>query len=206
MAGELGERFELTNTLFKKFPHCGLSQADTQATLELISEEGLTPENLDSMYIRVQPFTYMGVGKPFEIGDNPRVNAQFSVQYCVANALLRKSAQLIHFEESYIREPKIMEIIKKIKVTSDPELEKLDQRGMEMEVKTKQGAVYHKSIFSPIGSPDNEMTREEHIAKFQDCVSYGKPLPKQNPEKIISMVDRLDEVGDIRELISLLVS
>lgn len=207
VAGELGKRFELTNTIFKKFPHCGLSQAATQAILELVNEEGLTPDNMVSIDIRVQPFTYRGVGKQFEIGDSPRVNAQFSIQYCVATALLRKSSRLVHFEESYIREPKIMEIIKKIKVTCDPELEKLDQRGMEMEVRTKQGAVYQKSIFNPIGSPDNELTREEHIAKFQDCVSYGgKPLPKQNPEKIISMVDRLEAVGDVRDLISLLLS
>ncbi len=104
-------------------------------------------------------------------------------------------------------EPKIMEIVKKIKVTSDPELKKQDVRGMDMEVRTKQGAVYRKSIDIPPGSPGNELTKEEHIARFRDCVSYGgKPLPKKNPEKIISMVDRIEETKDIRDLISLLQS
>ncbi len=207
VAGELGRRFELTNTKFKKYPSCGLTQSDTQTTLELVNEEGLTPENVASIDIRVQPYKYKLVGKPFEIGDSPRVNAQFSTQYCVANALLRKSSQLIHFEEEYIRESEIMEIVKKIKVTSDPALEKRVQTAVDMEVRTKQGAVYRKSIDSARGSPGNELTREEHIASFQDCVNYcGKPLPKKNPEKIISMVDKLAETADIRDLIALLLS
>ncbi len=204
VAGELGKRFELTNMIFKKFPSCGLTQACTQAALELIKEAGLTPENLASIHVRVQPYTYNVVGKPFEIGDIPRINAQFSIQYTIANMLLRKSSKPIHFEEENVREPKIMEIVKKIKVTSDPELNKLDQRGMDMEAKTKQGAVYHKSIFNPPGSPGNELTREEHLARFQDCVGFGKPLPKGNPEKIISMVDKIEKEKDIRNLISLL--
>ena len=100
-----------------------------------------------------------------------------------------------------------MEIVKKIKVTSDPELNKLDQRGMDMEVKTTEGKTYKKSIFNPAGSPGNELTKEEHLARFQDCVNFGgKPLPKGNPEKIVSMVDSLEKAGDIRELISLLQS
>ena len=206
VTGELGKRFELTNMIFKKFPSCGLTQACTQATLELMNEAGLTLENLASIHVRVQPYTYNVVGKPFEIGETPRINAQFSIQYCIANMLLRKSSKPIHFEEENVREPKIMEIVKKIKVTSDPELNKLDQRGMELEAKTKQGGVYHKSIFNPPGSPGNELSKEEHLARFQDCVGFGKSLPKGNPEKIISMVDKIETAKDIRGFISLLQS
>lgn len=207
VVGDLGKRFELTNAIFKKFPSCGLTQASTQAILELVNEKGLIPENIASIEISVKPFTYAMVGKPFEIGHSPRVNAQFSIQYCVANALFRKNSRLVHFEESSIREPRIMELIKKINIISDPSLEKLDQRGMNMQVRTKQGTVYRKSIFNPPGSPGNELTREEHIARFHDCVSYGgKPLPQENVEKIIATVDKLDKIEDIRSLISLLRS
>ena len=206
VVGELGKRFELTKTLFKKCPSSGPTQTSTQGMLELVREKGITPEDVVSIDIRVGPFAHTAVGH-FEIGNSPRVNAQFSIPYCVANALLRKSSRLHHFEESYIRDPKIMDIIKKINVTPDPAIEKREQRAMDMEVRIKQGAVYQKSIDIPRGSPGNEMTKEEHMARYYEGVSYGrKPLPQKNVEQIISMVGNLDEVGDIRDLIPLLLS
>jgi len=51
------------------------------------------------------------------------------------------------------------------------------------------------------------LTREELIEKFQDCVSYGgKPLPKGNIKRIISLIDGLEKVKDVRRLIPLLIS
>ncbi|OGO17788.1 MAG: hypothetical protein A2Z15_05050 [Chloroflexi bacterium RBG_16_50_11] len=205
MVGELGTRFELNNTLFKKFPSCGVTQTSTQGILELIKEKGITPANVQRIDIRVGPFAYQATGH-FEIGDSPRTNAQFSIPYCVANALLRGSSRLQHFEETYIRDPKILDIVKKIHVTPDPEIEKRDQRAMEMDVKTAAGATYHKRIDTPKGSPGNEMTKEEHIERFRDCVDYGKKsLSPQKVERIITMIDQLEQLEDVRDLIPLML-
>jgi 2-methylcitrate dehydratase PrpD len=206
VTGDLGTRFELTKTLFKKFPSCGLTQTCTQGILELIAETGIAPEDVQRIDIRVGPFAYTATGH-FEIGNSPRVNAQFSIPYCVANALLRKSSRLQHFEEESIRDPRILDIVKKIRVIPDPEVEKRSQRGMEMEIKTGQGRVYQKVIDIPRGSPGNEMTREEHTARYLDCASYGrKPLPPTNVEKIIPWVDNLSDAQDVLELIPLMLS
>ena len=167
----------------------------------------LTPENLKSIDVRVQPFTYNLVGKPFEIGDSPKVNAQFSIQYCVASALLRKSSRLVHFDPEQIREPNIMEIVKKISVTSDPDLNDMDIRGMAMKVQTTHGAVYDKNLPTCPGAPGYELSKAEHIARFDDCVSYaGKPLAKETSGKIISIIEKLEELEDVRDLISVLVN
>jgi 2-methylcitrate dehydratase PrpD len=203
VVGNLGKRFELMNTLFKQYPHCGLIQTSTQAILELVRDEGLTPENVSGIIVRVQPLTYKEVGH-FEIGDSPKQSAQFSIQYCVASALLRKSSQFQHFEESCIRDPRILPIIKKIDVISTPAMEEREQTAVDMEVKTKEGTVYHKSIDAPRGSPGDPMAKEEYIALFRQCVNYGNiPWLKEKTDSIISMVERLEEVDDIRALISL---
>jgi 2-methylcitrate dehydratase PrpD len=82
-------------------------------------EHSLTPDSVAKIDVRVTPYAYHMVGVPFRIGDNPRVDAQFSIQYCVANALLRKESLLRHFDESYIREPRIMDLVRRIHVTAD---------------------------------------------------------------------------------------
>ena len=74
-----------------------------------------------------------------------------------------------------------------------------------MKVTTKKGNVYHKAVSIPRGLPGNPLTKGEHVERFRDCLNYAaKPLPKVNTEKIISMVDRLEESKDVRSLIPLL--
>jgi 2-methylcitrate dehydratase PrpD len=150
------------------------------------------------------------VGGPFKIGDNPKVDAQFNIQYCVANALLRKSSKLPHFDESYIRDPEIMQLIKKINVSDDPALEDPKRFvftvGARVRVTARQGGIFDKSVDIPRGFPGNPLTQEEHMERFQDCVKYSdRHLPKGNIEKMISLVERLEKTKDIRTLMPLLL-
>jgi 2-methylcitrate dehydratase PrpD len=54
--GELGNRFQLQNLVFKKFPSCGLTQGCTEAILILINEESINPEEVDHIQITVPPY------------------------------------------------------------------------------------------------------------------------------------------------------
>jgi 2-methylcitrate dehydratase PrpD len=201
--GELGHRFELSNVLFKQYPHCGLIQTSTQGILELVRDEGLTPEDVSKITVWVQPSTYKDVGH-FDAGNSARQSAQFSLKYCVASALLRGSSQFQHFEESSIREPQVANIAKKIDVISSPAMEERDQTSMDMEVKTKKGATYRKSIDTPRGFPGNPMSKEEYIALFQQCANYGnKSWPQEKIDNILTTIDRLEDLSDVRTLISM---
>ena len=71
----------------------------------MIDEHRLDPDEVERVEVTVPPYTYKLVGQAFRIGANPKVNAQFSISYCVANALVHGSSKLGHFEESSIREP-----------------------------------------------------------------------------------------------------
>lgn len=209
----MGQKFGFSDKiLFKKYPSCAATAGSTAAILELVREKNLTPEDITRIDIKVTPFpgVYQLVGHQFKIGKNPRVNAQFSIQYCVANALLRRSSKLQHFEESQVREPRIMELVKKVHVAPDPELDQGRPEfhlRTELKVTTEVGEVYHKVVDIPRGAPGNPLTDEEHQERFRDYVSYaGRPLPSENIDKIASMVGQLEEVEDVRSLIPLLLA
>lgn len=205
--GGWGERFDLTKVMFKRYPSCWNNTSSIDAILGLVRERDLTPEDVEHIDIIITPHQYRLVGHPFETGDNPKVSAQFSVQYCVASALLRKGLRLEHFDEPAINEPRIMDIIERIDVSADPELQKKGRNAALVHVKCKQGITYEKIVLSPRGSPDNPLTKEEHVERFHNCFNYaGMPLPRENAEKILSLVTQLEEVPDIRTLIPLLVS
>lgn len=205
--GELGERFELTQTIFKKYPSCVDTMTSTEAILDLVNRESLAPEDVAQIDIKVTPYAYELTGHQFRIGDNPKVNAQFSIQYCVANALLRGSPKLEHFDEHFIREPQIMKLIQKIQVVADPALEERGETATEVQVKTIDGIIYHRAIDTARGLPKNPLTTEEHLARFYDCIRYaGKSLPQENIDKLLSLVNELEKVEDVRSLIPLLLS
>ena len=106
----------LQKMVFKKYPSCALTQGPTDVILKLMAEEKLTAEDVERIEITVPPYTYKLVGHEFEIGDNPRVNAQFSIRYCVANALARGNSRIEHFEKDQITETTVMELTKRINV------------------------------------------------------------------------------------------
>jgi len=208
LVGELGKRFELDKTVFKSYPSCGATIASTDATLSLIKERGIAPENVARIDIRVLPYCYRLVGGQFEAGENPAVNAKFSIQYCVANAMLRKGSKLEHFEEASIRDPKITELVKKIHITADPTIDSGRREyslRTDMKVTTVRGDVYQKIVDIPRGFPGNAMSAEEHTERFRDAATYkGHRLPEEKIERIIQKVRHLEAMKDIRILIPLL--
>jgi 2-methylcitrate dehydratase PrpD len=206
VVGELGERFEFEKTLFKKYPSCGDTLTSTEAILELVKEKGITPEDVIRIDIRVTPYAYKLTGNEFKIRDNPRVDAQFNIMYCVANVLLRRSSRLEHFEASLVRDPKIMEMTGKIHVMPDPALDKRGETAMEMQVLTKSGTVYNRSIDFPPGGPEKPLTTHENTERFRNCISYSKEaLPQENTEKLVQWIKELEEIKDVRCLIPLVL-
>jgi 2-methylcitrate dehydratase PrpD len=205
--GELGDRFELQNIVFKKYPSCGLTQGCTEAALGLVNEESIRPEEVDHIEITVPPYAHKLVGHQFRLGENPRVNAQFSIQYCVASALLRGDSDFRYFEESSVRDQDVIAFLKKISVTPDPELDKRGHTALDMRVFSRQGTQYLKQVEIAPGFPGNPLSQAEHHQHFRACLDVApKKLTTEKAERIISFVIGIEELEDIREIIPNLLS
>lgn len=204
---DLGTRYDLLKLVFKKYPSCALTAGSTDLTLKLVAEENLSPEEIERIDITVPPYTHRLVGHAFEIGDTPKVNAQFSIQYCVANALLRRSSKLSHFEEAYIRDPRIAALTQRIHVLEDKALECRGHTPLDMRVLTRSGKAYSDKMDIAPGFPGNELSEEDHQQRFLDCMDFaGKRMARENAEKIVSRVKGIETLKDIRSLIPLLLS
>ncbi len=205
VTADLGSKYELERVIFKKYPSCGLTQGSTDVILDLMEEHDLNSDNVDRIEVTVPPYTYKLVGHPFQVGANPKVNAQFSIRYCIANALVRKSSKLEHFEESSIRDPKVLQLAEKVEIISDPGMEVRGHTPLDMRVLTKDGKEYVKQMNIAPGFPGNPLSQEEHLQRFLDCVGFAaKPPQGQNIEKILDAVGHLETIDDIRSLIPLL--
>lgn len=167
-------------------------------------ENDISLPDIREIEIRVPPYAHKLVGHPFELGENPRVNAQFNIHYCVANALLRKNSKLDHFEEPYVKDPKIMEIIKKISVHPTPELEKRGHTALDMRILMSSGGEFVKEIDIAPGFPGNPLRAEDHENHFKDCLEFSKkPISKERIQEILDTVNDMEKLEDANTLISL---
>jgi 2-methylcitrate dehydratase PrpD len=202
----MGERFELQKVLFKKYPSCGLTLGSTDVILGLAKDYDIDPAGIDHVEVTVPPYAYKLVGHPFQVGSNPKVNAQFSIAYCVANALLRKCSKLPHFEESAIRDPSVQELAKKVRVISDVVMEARGHTPLDMRVIMLDGKIYEKGIDIAPGFPGNPLSKEDHEQRLRDCIAFAKkPLPQEKVEGIISEVSSLQRIENVLTLIPLVL-
>lgn len=202
----LGSEYRFDRLVFKKYPSCGGTLSSTQLILDLIAEEGLAAEEVERVEVRVTPYIYRLVGHPFQPGDNPKVSAQFSIRYCVANALLRRSSRLAHFEAEAVKDPRVLALVKKVEVTPDPALNARHHSAAEMRVVTREGREYFgRSDLAP-GFPGNPLSKEDHLSRYWDCVDFaaGTGVDTSRAGDILEAVARLEEKDDVCELIALL--
>jgi 2-methylcitrate dehydratase PrpD len=206
IVADLGQRYALENIVFKKYPCCGLTQGPTDVTLRLMAEEKVSAEDIDRIHITVPPYTHKLVGHEFKIGANPRVDSQFSIQYCVANALVRGSSRLDHFEESTVRDKKVLELVRKIKVIPDEAMEARGHTPLDMRVWTREGREFFRQMDIAPGFPGNPLTQEDHQRRFQDCLNFAKkPVSKERETELISFIQDFEKVKDVRKFIQLLL-
>ena len=201
---DLGRTWHLKNLNFKKYPSCGMTQSNTELMINMKEEHGFTHADVERVDIFIPPYAFKLVGHPFKIGLNPRVDAQFSAAYCVANALMRSPVTLSHFEAAQISDPEIVNFIKeKVTVTSDPSVDRTHYSS-DIRVRTKSGKEYLGQIDIPPGTPKNPVTDEGHRQRFFDCVkSSGKTWMHGREEDILDYIETLETKDDICGIIPL---
>ena len=201
----LGDRWEILGTFFKKFPCCGLAQGPTESVLAMMSEHGLSAETVDRIDIFLPAFAHALIGRPFEAGANPRVNAQFSAQYCVANALVRGSSKLAHFEPENVFKLEGNPILERIAVHHDPAI--TGHSASRFVVSSTDGVQRTRALDIGPGYPGNALTPEEHAHGFDDCLGYASySLNREQFEALIDMIDNIEHVEDARDLVTHMVS
>lgn len=203
----LGRDWRLQQMMFKKYPSCGLTQGLTEVTLKLVNELDLTPAQVLSARVRLPPYANKLVGHPFQVGDNPRVNAQFSAQYCVANAIVRRSSRLTHFRVGEISDAAVRALIERISAVADPAMDARGHTAVDVSITTRDGRVHEGGIDIAPGFPGNELSDAQQLARFHDCMGYAAtPLPDAALRSFLDGVQALQTLPDARVLADALIA
>ena len=202
---KLGVRFDVTNLSFKPWPACRATHPFIEASLRLMQEQNIKPEQIAE--VTAAPPIFF---EPSDVKRRPRtiVDAQFSVPYTMAVALVKGAVKIEDFTEESIRNEQVLALAARIGCRELPDRVERYQTYVKdaiVEVKTRDGRTLSQSVGWVYGHPENPMSWESLAAKFRDCAAWSvKPISPQAVEQAIGFLAQLEREPDVRPLIRLL--
>lgn len=203
LTAELGKRFEGVNVAIKPYPCCRGVHPAIDAAIALVKEKGIRVADIKEILLSVTDSHLSLLCQPLDSKRSPRspVDAQFSIPWGVATALLKGHVGLDDYTDSAIRNTEVLDITAKMSVDVDNTLHKPGPEPTRVTITTIDGKVFAKVVENPLGSLERPMSFEDCAGKFRGC---AKNLESGRIERIIQMVSRLEQLENIQELIRLL--
>jgi 2-methylcitrate dehydratase PrpD len=193
---QLGERYEVTQTIIKKWSTGGPIQSPLDALVNLRRERPFEANQVKQVVVRLSTSAAPKV-------DNVQ-SPDLCLQYLVAVMLLDRtvSFQAAH-DKARMGAPAIARERAKVIVTGEEQLERLLPRRVAIvEVNLDDGTRLREENDTVRGTPENPMSRDEIVAKARDLVTPVFGAERGN--RLIETIFKLDDMRDVRELRPLL--
>jgi 2-methylcitrate dehydratase PrpD len=177
----------------KPYACCGSTHASVNRAILLATTHDIAPDQIERVeampHMRRLPHTNNpSPGSPLE--------AKFSIQYCVARALMDRAVKLDHFENGAENDPAVRGLLDRVSAFPHPDMAEDGQFqwGAEVVVHMKDGRRLASRVddYERCGPGGTMMTRAELWTKYQDCAS--RVLPDQ---AVMPLFDRLWSLSDL---------
>lgn len=197
----LGEKYFISSVgiSIKPYPSCAGTHWAIEAALDL---RGELKDRVDEI-AEIECVTGPEVPRIL-IHSRPAraLEGKFSLEYCIAVALLDGRAQLKQFTDERVQDPAAQQLLRKIKYSHPPRMgQGLGDEPCEMLVTLKDGSTLVRKEKSPKGTPQNPVSREEAAQKFMGCVE-GR-LSGAGAHRAIEQIFDLESVEDITGLMDI---
>ena len=192
----MGREYLIEETYVKIHGGCRGNHAPTDVIQSLVREHEISPEEIKEIKVKVDSVTmiaeihYPVSGK----------QAQFSIPFSIAVALLDGNASLCQFTDEKVNDPKVRELMAKISVDVDKSLDKdyPNKRGSHGEIVLMDGNRLSSSIDIARGEPESPLSVQEIEEKF---ILLTQDILGKRAEKVCDLVMKLQNLDDIGKLI-----
>jgi 2-methylcitrate dehydratase PrpD len=193
--GALGQSWEVLANTYKPYSSCQLTHAPIDAALAI--RDGLAPEAIDSITLRVNPFALTIAG--IEAPASP-LQCRFSLRQCVAMVLAGSGAGPADFNGDVVDRPDILGLRNRISVETS---EEIARTAATIELRTAAGELRSARIEAALGSPDRPMSPQATEAKFRDAL---QDWPEDRVADFLQVLREVDSRPDALAEISRLVA
>lgn len=200
----LGQRFDLLGLSYKLYPCCGFAQVAIDAARELRTK--VPASKIRRLTAHVNRSTREIVGTPIEVRRAPQtsVQAQFSIPYTVACALVNGAVTLKDFTEDGIRNPQVRDLSARISVEIDEDIERERPGNMapvRLVAETDEGAIEVR-VNHASGSIEKPLTRADLDLKMEGCLEIsGIAWPAGHVQRFRDVIEGLESAADTAALL-----
>jgi 2-methylcitrate dehydratase PrpD len=175
IADDLGGSFELMRTSVKPHACCRYMQGPIDAILALRREHGFQPDEISRIEVAILEAGWPLVAEPRAQKYNPQciVEAQFSMPFGAAVAVLYGAAGIDQFAEENIQSESVRRMMGKVVLQKDIRIETNfpEEWPARVAIDLSDGRHLETIIQHPKGDPKNPLSWEELIAKFKSLVA-----------------------------------
>ena len=199
----LGEQFLITRCGYKAFPTEALTHQPISAALQIRQEHHLAPDQIAEVLVETTVRGADILSDPSKYKPKTRETADHSLPYVIAAALADGAVLPSSFSDEKLQDPVIWDLLGKINVVADPEIDALFPRvkRARVSITTTAGEKYTAQVDHAKGSPENPLTDEELVAKFRANAS-GVLTPEQM-DKAIEATWKFEEIDDLSDYMAL---
>lgn len=176
---DLGERFSITEVSIKPYPSCRSTHAVIDVILAMKKGRPGFTETVNSLRVIVPAGIYERCGAPFQLGNDPRLSAQFSIPFTAAAALKKDNLAVSDFMPAAVRRTyeELRGLIDDISVSSTDCVQSDVMSPVVVQFMGPNGTV--ERVGETVqGSPNAPLSSEEQFKKLQIAAQGMVPEKK----------------------------
>ena len=204
----LGRQWALERpVLAMKLYPCGFPlHRPIEGTIELAVEHDIDPASVAEIRCDVH---YLVPETVFHKNPQTGLQGKTSISYCVARAMLDRRIGLAQFTDAKVQDTAARQLMEKVRVEVPPELSPEAVRGRitaiaapaTVTVTLSDGSVFTRRVEYYRGDPNRPLSDSDVAEKFRDCAA--NVLNADRSEKVLTMMNRLEDLADTTDLVKL---
>jgi 2-methylcitrate dehydratase PrpD len=202
----LGKRWEILDSgiYFKRYPGCGALTSIYGMIIHMAKKYDINQDDIELVEVGTDALLKVGIlvySQEIEGLPTNSYEARYSVPAAVAVSLLKRKVEAADLTDEYIRSPKVVELMKKVRHYIDPNMQRhwdWPPTRQTFRIVMKDGREYCEVLESSKTWPKEAkfiMEKEEVLEKFRNNAKLT--LSKEKIEETINLVNELERLRDV---------
>ncbi len=186
----------------KSYPCCGSTHPALDVILGLVREHKPAADDIERIDVWTHSRRLEHTNRPEPMSP---LDAKFSVQYCMARAVLDRRATIDDFEGNGYEEPAVKKLLKRIHAApyTTAQFPAENHFGSEVKITLKSGKVLSGKTDRPLGrTSENPLPASLLKEKFDHCAARVLPAERVGP--LYSAIQGFENLKDVRELTAII--
>jgi 2-methylcitrate dehydratase PrpD len=197
LSKDLGADWAIERVWTKVYPCCGAVHTALQAIEQLRTRENIASVEVKTLRVAT---SRRGVTQNGETAPQDTMGAQYSLPFCAALAMTGDAKDPSAFALENLRRPEILDMIAKIELHVDPEVDAAypDRLGNKVEITLQTGRKFEMTVWDAHGMPAAPCSSQELCGKFVRLCSAS--MDAMAIERILSVLDQFTTGGAVADL------